>query len=292
MGQVWSTRTNVGSEDITSIALVVDSACQLNVFVGNGIGITPNVDCQTTNRRQKYFDIWTSNQLRVHSIRHPKNALPQHIFRTSKPPRNLRQIPYGFNRHLSHNGLSAWHQYFAIGHEPSGRNCLASFREVDVGLGDGDGWADVEALVDVASVDFGSEVTERINARHLLRIAPTSMRSNVKHWTRQLQIRNVFRVQLPGCYGQPGINAITPAVRSNGIALGGVSNGANDGSAHRGIWMTPRDWDGIDAECVGVGGEVDVVELGDFGNGNAVVIAVAFGGAWLFGGWWGAAHRK
>ena len=99
-----------------------------------------------------------NTHLGVHSIRHSKNTLPQHCLGTTKPPCDFWEVPNWLNGHLSHDGFSTGHQNFAIGYEPSGGNCLTCFWEVDVGLGDGDGWADVKALVEVTSVGLVREL--------------------------------------------------------------------------------------------------------------------------------------
>jgi len=67
----------------------------------------------------------------------------------------------------------------------------------------------------------------------------------------------------------------------NGISLRGMAHRANYGTAHGGIGMTPRDWDGVYAERVAVRSQIDVVELGEFWDGNGVIGSCAG----FFGGW-------
>ena len=79
-------------------------------------------------------------------------------------------------------------------------------------------------------------------------------------------------------------------MRTNGIALGRVSDSADDGSAHGRVRMSPRDRDRVDAERVGVGCQVNVVEGGYFRDRDAVVgsddwrayALLGVGGALLF----------
>jgi len=45
--QIGATGTNVTAKDITSVAFIVNTACEFDVFVGNGIRITPDVNGQS-----------------------------------------------------------------------------------------------------------------------------------------------------------------------------------------------------------------------------------------------------
>jgi hypothetical protein len=112
------------------------------------------------------------------------------------------------------------------------------------------------------------------------------MRTYLEHRTRQFQIGNVIGIQLPGGHGQSGIHAITAAVGADGIALGGVSDGAYYRTADVRIGMSPGYGNGIDIEGVGMGGQVDVIDLGELGRGYAVVSVDAR----LLVGWRGDAH--
>jgi len=53
----------------------VDTTSELDVFVRNSVGITPDVDSQTANRWQKYLDIRARDKLWIHPIRHTKDGL-------------------------------------------------------------------------------------------------------------------------------------------------------------------------------------------------------------------------
>lgn len=48
---------------------------ELDIFVRNSVGITPDVDSQTANRWQKDLDIRARNKLWIHTIRHTKDGL-------------------------------------------------------------------------------------------------------------------------------------------------------------------------------------------------------------------------
>ena len=98
------------------------------------------------------------------------------------------------------------------------------------------------------------------------------MRTDLEHRTRQLQIRDVIGIQLPGRDRQSRVHAVAAAVGAYGVPLARVPDGAYDRTAHDGIGMAPRDGDGIDVERVGVRREVDVVERCELGGRDAVVI--------------------
>lgn len=60
---------------IRPIAFIMNTTSKLDIFVRDSVRITPNVDGQPTNRRQKDLDIRTCDKLRIHSIGHSKNGL-------------------------------------------------------------------------------------------------------------------------------------------------------------------------------------------------------------------------
>lgn len=50
--------------------------------------------------------------------------------------------------HLGDEALSLFAQHLAIGLQPADSDCLSNLREVDVRLGDSDGWSHIEALIE------------------------------------------------------------------------------------------------------------------------------------------------
>lgn len=101
--------------------------------------------------------------------------------------------------------------------------------------------------------------------RNFLGIRPGRVGPNLEDGRRQSQIGHVVGIEFFGRHRQAGIDAITPLMRSNGIALGGVSDGANDGRTDDRIGMAPRDWNGIDAKGVRMCRQGNVIGIRKFG---------------------------
>jgi len=53
----------------------VNTTSELDIFVRNGVWVTPDVDSQTSNRWQKDLDIRARDELWIHAIRHSKDGL-------------------------------------------------------------------------------------------------------------------------------------------------------------------------------------------------------------------------
>jgi len=70
----------------------------------------------------------------------------------------------------------------------------------------------------------------------------------------KLEIGHIIRRKLTGGQSQTAVDAVRTGVGTNGIALVEVADGADHRPAYQGVGMGPGDWDGIDAERVGVGG--------------------------------------
>ncbi len=136
----------------------MDSAGQLDVLVGDGVRIAPHVYREAADGGEENFDVRTCDQLRVHAVGHPEYALPQDRLGAAEPPRYLREVPNRFDRGLAYDALAGGEEDLPVRDEPPGRDGLASLRQVDVGLRDGDGRADVEPLVEVSAVDLGGEL--------------------------------------------------------------------------------------------------------------------------------------
>ena len=63
-------------------------------------------------------------------------------------------------------------------------------------------------------------------------------------------------------------------MRANGVALGGMSDGANDGAADHGIGMSPTDGYRVGPKGIGMRGEGDECLIGcrcDFGYGDPII---------------------
>ena len=157
-----------------------------------------------------------------------------------------------------------------------------------MGLGNCNRGTNVESFIEVAAVHIGNQMPEGVNRRDLLGVRPTLVRANVEDWTGQLEVRHVIRVEFARCHSQSSVNAVASRVGSDGVALRGMADCADHRAADEWVRMAPADGDGVDAECFAVGGQIDVVQLGEFGNGDGVVV---FGYAGLLGrrgGGWGA----
>lgn len=75
---------------------------------------------------------------------------------------------------------------------------------------------------------------------------------------------------LTGSHCQTCVHAVTSLVSTNGISLRRVTNGADDGSSNGGVWMRPRNRDGVDSKSVRVRSEWDVIGLGELGSWNVI----------------------
>merc|ERR1711939_464328 len=84
MSQIRSTSTDVAPKNITAVAFVVDAACEFDIFIRDRVWITPDINGQTTNRREKNLNIGTRDQLGIHSIGHTENRTTQVRLGSSK----------------------------------------------------------------------------------------------------------------------------------------------------------------------------------------------------------------
>mmetsp|Transcript_111 Transcript_111/g.135 ORF Transcript_111/g.135 Transcript_111/m.135 type:complete len:276 (-) Transcript_111:476-1303(-) len=147
VGEVGTTCANIRSEHITSITLIMNTTGQLDILVGNGIRISPNVDSKSPNGRQEDFDVGASDELWIHAICHAEDGLPQESFGTPESSRHLGQIPYGFNGTLGTDGLSTGHQNLAIWLQPPRCYSLSALGEINVGFGHCNRGSNVKALI-------------------------------------------------------------------------------------------------------------------------------------------------
>jgi len=69
-----------------------------------------------------------------------------------------KYLPNWSDCRLVHDGLSSGKQYLAIGNKASCCDGLTRFGQVNLSLRNDDGRTDVEALVEVASVNFSGEL--------------------------------------------------------------------------------------------------------------------------------------
>ena len=93
--------------------------------------------------------------LGIHAIGHAEDGLTQMRLGAAESPGNLGQVPYGLNCSLPYHALTVLHEDLAIGLETADTDSLPAFRKVNVGLGDGNGRADVKSLVQVGTVRLG-----------------------------------------------------------------------------------------------------------------------------------------
>lgn len=120
-------------------------------------------------------------------------------------------------------------------------------------LGDGDGGPDVVALVEVGTVGVSDDVTEGVDGGNLAGIGPGGERSDVEDRGGELELGHMLRVELPSGHGEASVDAVGTLVGADGVTLGGVADGADDGTADHGVGVAPRHGDGVDAERIRVG---------------------------------------
>jgi hypothetical protein len=106
MSQVRPTGADVTSEDVTAVAFVMNTTSELDIFIGDGIRIAPNVYCQTPDGWKKNLDIGTSNQLWIHAIGHAKDRLTQICLSRAKATSDFGHVPNRLNGSLGTNGLT------------------------------------------------------------------------------------------------------------------------------------------------------------------------------------------
>ena len=104
---------------------------------------------------------------------------------------------------------------------------------------------------------------------NLLRIGPGRMGPNLKDGRGSLKIRNVVRVQFFRRYRKPGVDAIASLMRPNGVPLSRVADGGNDRPADLRVGVTPQHRYRVDPKGIGMGGDRDVVHLGELRLWNA-----------------------
>mmetsp|Transcript_49186 Transcript_49186/g.148038 ORF Transcript_49186/g.148038 Transcript_49186/m.148038 type:complete len:305 (+) Transcript_49186:829-1743(+) len=272
MRQIRAACANVRSKYIRPIALVVNTAGQLDVFIGDSVRITPDVNGESPDRGKENLNVRPGDELRVHPVRHPKNRLTKHRLCAPEPPRNFWQVPDGFNGRLGDDGLSRWHQDLPIRLQPPRSNGLTALRQVNVSLGHSDRGADVETFVEVSRVAISSEMPEGVDGTDLLGIGPCLVRSDFDYGRSQFQIGHVFGIQLPGSNRKASVNTVRAGVRPDGITLGHVADGTNDRSTNHGVGMSPRNWNRVDTKGIGVRREIHVVKVGDFWHRDSIVI--------------------
>ena len=115
-------------------------------------------------------------------------------------------------------------------------------------------------------------MTKGIQCSNFFGIRPRRMRTDIEDRRCQSQIRNIFWVQLIGCYCQSGVDTIASLVCSNRISLTMMTNCADHGCTDGRIWVRPRNRHGVDTERFGVGGERNVLRVGKLGLRNNLSI--------------------
>jgi hypothetical protein len=257
---------------ITAVTLVVHTTRQFNIFVRNGIRITPNVNRHTSNGRQEDLNIGSCNKLGVHAIGHAKDGLPEIGFGRLEAPGNLGHVPDGFNRRFGHDRLSRRHENLAVRNESTIRNGLAAFRQINVRFRHGNRRSNVPALFQPLIVHTCCHVPERIHGGHFLGITPGRVGTNLEDWRREFKVGQIVRIQLSRRNRQARVHAVRSLMRPDGVALRRVAHGANDGAADGWIRVAPFDGDRVDAERVRVRRQANgLVGLRDFGDWNAIV---------------------
>jgi hypothetical protein len=104
--KIRSTGANVRPEDITSIALVVDSQRQADRIIRHFGGIAETVHSEATNGRQEDFNVAASNKLWVASTSMLKQRASQGSLVDPESLGNAGEVPDRFDRKLGDSELS------------------------------------------------------------------------------------------------------------------------------------------------------------------------------------------
>lgn len=137
----------------------------------------------------------------------------------------------------------------------AGAHAVLDLRDVDVGLGHGDGGADVVALGEVLVEHSSALVAIRVHGHDLGGVGPGRVRADLHGRRRHLQLRHVVRVQGARGHGQTAVDAVAAAVRADAVACTEVPVGGQDGATLVRRRRAPVHLDGLHARPPGVRGQ-------------------------------------
>mmetsp|Transcript_34503 Transcript_34503/g.62946 ORF Transcript_34503/g.62946 Transcript_34503/m.62946 type:complete len:479 (-) Transcript_34503:89-1525(-) len=253
--EVRTAGADVRPKDVRPVALVVHPHRERHGLVRDGLHAAPDVDRAAPDGRQEHAQVRAGDELGVHHVRVPEEALAKVVLGAPEPPRDLRQVPHRLDRRLGDEGLPLLVQDGAVGREASHPQRLLHLRQVNVRLSDGDGGADVIALAQVRVELRGHQVPKGVQRGDLRWVIPRGVRPNVYNWNSVFEIRLVFRVELAGGDRQRHVDAVAARVRADRVALRGVLRGRDHGPAPLGVRLPPLQLDGIRPKGAVMGGE-------------------------------------
>mmetsp|Transcript_24876 Transcript_24876/g.42829 ORF Transcript_24876/g.42829 Transcript_24876/m.42829 type:complete len:459 (-) Transcript_24876:97-1473(-) len=262
VGQVRSAGADIGTEHVGAVALVVDSHGEGNALIGDGVGVTPDVNGEATDGGKEQLDVRAGQQLGVHHVGLLEQGLAQGLLGALESLSNTGKVPHGLDGSLGDHRLSVGLEDLAIGDESAQTDSFLHLREIDVGLGDGNGGANIVTLLEVWLENGGHHVAPRIDGHKLLRILPTGERTEIICGGGHLQVGNVVGVQLARGNSKGSVNAVATAVGANSIALASVLHGSDHRTSNGRIGVTPVHGDRVGTKLSIVGGQGDVIQVG------------------------------
>jgi hypothetical protein len=168
-------------------------------------------------------------------------ATPQLRFPETEALGDAGQIPDRIDRRLHHPHAAARGHDIAVGANATRRDGRADFRHVDVSAGHRNARPDVVAAHEVVAERLADEMSPRVERHDLFRIEPLRVRSDALDRRRIGQVGHVIIGERSGRNCQRAINRVTAGMASNGIAMIGVAQGRDHGSAFARGRRAPHD---------------------------------------------------
>ena len=131
--------------------------------------------------------------------------------------------------------------------------------QVEAGLGDGDGRADVDALGDLGLESLRGQMAPGIERDDLARLAPLRERADADRRVGIGEIRPADRIERAGGHRERAIERIGAAMAADDVAVAGPRHRADDRAAFARGWRTPVDREARLAAGLRMRGEADVV---------------------------------
>ena len=94
MRQVGTTGTNVRPEHIRAITLIVYSARELYILIGDSVRVAPYIDCQAADWGKKDLDVRTGDQFGIHAVCHAEYALAEVRLGAAEAAADFGQVPH------------------------------------------------------------------------------------------------------------------------------------------------------------------------------------------------------
>ena len=198
------------------------AARQLDRGVGEVLRVAKNIDRGATNGWQPDFQVRAGDELRVHTTGLREQDATQGALVNVQARGHAGQVPDRLDGHLGDLDVHILQDDFAIGFEAPSADGVVDLVQLQVRLGDGDGRADVIALVEQAL-----EVVLRVQAPGIQRhdsggVLPGGIRAELHGRKGIVQVGAVIGGILPAGDGEGPEDGVGAGVRADGVAGLGI----------------------------------------------------------------------